>query len=651
MTSHDGHEPKDPSSGLDQTLGLLRAKDDTSRFAGLSLLRSLLDSNEKLRRDPEVISKCWSAISEKFLVRLLKAQASDKRSEDESKSLVELAVSIIHIFVNLLPPSELGSAKIRDLCEPISKTISRLDPGTRVSAFQILQSVAACPSNFSLFREQPILASLAALAYEDESSLREYGRLLRLLRNSGLDSNRGEFESRCSYVERMIRDLLEHSTKDNRTLLFEVIADIFRDGPSYYTTDFINSLMPFVQEAILRAPRARTRRATITLISSFIRDPSIGMETQSLAFAPAKGIAQDPDKPFAYIFVNLVLIEIRSAIPSLMENLASPSYPSTAFHLASCFDILSAFIQYLLSSLSAPETPNSPTPTLILPPDTLLKLRRATTDTLSQTLEYLRDRWDAAHAGAAGLPASTKADLRVTRDWRSDGRAAAPLALPWDNPTLSPAADPLVVAGLRTLALWLREDDDPGLIAEARGLLDMLLVLFAGREGGAEGGGETDLRVPVAMVLDAVLRGSEKAVAEFLDMDGWMVLASDLRRCLGSAEESSSHIQDVVRAMLAVVESGAVPASREAWMEIVKFLGERDLSNLKTEQVDDMVAAWQLAVALVIKAPVRLKKNFKRDWERIKENAEKGLSLDGPPGQETREGLREIVDDLGGINV
>jgi len=654
MSTLDGTETKDPSSALAQTLVLLKAKDDTSRFAGLSLLRSLLDSNEKLRNDPDVISKCWSSISEKFLVRLLKAQPSDKRSEEESKSLVELAVSIVHTFVNLLPPNELESAKIRDLCEPIGKSVSRLDPGSRISAFQILQSVAACPSNFSLFRDQSILSSLGDLAKNDESALREYGRILRLLRNSGLDSNGSEFESRCRYAETLILDLLEHCKKDNQTLLFEAIVDIYRDGPSFYTTDFVKSLMPPIQEAILRAPKARTRKATITLIGNIIRDPAIGMETQSLIFAPANGIPQDPEKPFAYIFINLVLIEIRSTIPSLMEQLASPSYASTALHMASCYDILSAFTQYLLSTLSAPDPPTGPQPALTLAPSTLLKLRAATTAALSQTLEFLRERWDGAHAGAAGLPASSKADLRVTRDWRSgagSAAAAAPLALPWDSPAVSPASDPIVVAGLRALALWLREDDDAALLGEARGLLDMLLVLFGGAGSDGRDGAGPDLRTPVAIVLGAVLRASEEAVAEFLALDGWDVLAGDLRRCFERPGERLEHVHDLVAAMLAVVESGAVPASREAWMDVVKFFGERRVSGLRMEEVEDLVAAWQLAVALVIKAPLRLKRNFKEDWERIRECAEKLLNEGAQLDKESREGLREIIDDLGGIKV
>ena len=85
------------------TLGLLRAGDDTSRFAGLTVLRALLDSNEGLQKDQKIISQFWAAISAKFLDRLLRAGASGKKSKQEAESMAELAVGVLHAFVRLMP--------------------------------------------------------------------------------------------------------------------------------------------------------------------------------------------------------------------------------------------------------------------------------------------------------------------------------------------------------------------------------------------------------------------------------------------------------------------------------------------------------------------------------------------------------------------
>ena len=102
----------DPSKGLQQALALLKAKDDTSRFVGLALLKSILDNNAELQNDPKIISECWAAIPTKFVDRLLRAGESDKKSKEESKSMAELAVAVIHTFVVLLPKTSQEDEKL-----------------------------------------------------------------------------------------------------------------------------------------------------------------------------------------------------------------------------------------------------------------------------------------------------------------------------------------------------------------------------------------------------------------------------------------------------------------------------------------------------------------------------------------------------------
>lgn len=93
----------DAAQGLEQVLALLKAKDDTSRFVGLALLKSVLDSREDLRKDSNIVKSCWSAVPANFLDRLLGAPASLKNSKAESQSMVELAVAVLHAFLALLP--------------------------------------------------------------------------------------------------------------------------------------------------------------------------------------------------------------------------------------------------------------------------------------------------------------------------------------------------------------------------------------------------------------------------------------------------------------------------------------------------------------------------------------------------------------------
>lgn len=100
------------NAALDRTLDLLKAHDDTSRFVGLALLKSLLDNHEDLRNDPEAVSKCWTAVSVRFLERLLKAPKSKQKSTEETTSMVDLAVFVIYNFTLLIPTRVLDDDKL-----------------------------------------------------------------------------------------------------------------------------------------------------------------------------------------------------------------------------------------------------------------------------------------------------------------------------------------------------------------------------------------------------------------------------------------------------------------------------------------------------------------------------------------------------------
>lgn len=100
-TRGNAEQPKDPSQSLDQTLALLKAKDDTSRFVGLALLKFILDNKVDFLKDAEVIRRCWAAIPARFLDRLLRAPKNEDRSKEESLSMVKLAVAVLHTFIVL----------------------------------------------------------------------------------------------------------------------------------------------------------------------------------------------------------------------------------------------------------------------------------------------------------------------------------------------------------------------------------------------------------------------------------------------------------------------------------------------------------------------------------------------------------------------
>jgi hypothetical protein len=95
---------------INKIQSLLKAKDDTQRFVGLALLKSLLDSSEQLRQDEQTVQGLWSSLSPKFLDRLLRTGL--KPSTRNSKEMLDLAVSVLHIFSILLPSQAKSDAKL-----------------------------------------------------------------------------------------------------------------------------------------------------------------------------------------------------------------------------------------------------------------------------------------------------------------------------------------------------------------------------------------------------------------------------------------------------------------------------------------------------------------------------------------------------------
>lgn len=102
----------DPEEAFQRMISLLQAKDDTSRFVGLALLKSVLDNQIELRDDSKRIRTLWQSISPKFLDRLLRAAQNPKISTTESRDMIDLAVGVLHTFTVLLPAQDRTEKRI-----------------------------------------------------------------------------------------------------------------------------------------------------------------------------------------------------------------------------------------------------------------------------------------------------------------------------------------------------------------------------------------------------------------------------------------------------------------------------------------------------------------------------------------------------------
>lgn len=143
MTSTEACEGPASSVPFEKLQGLLRAKDDTSRFVGLALLKSVLD-NGQLVQDPASVNVLWESLSPKFLDRLLRAQENVKSSKSESRDMVDLAVSILHTFTILLPENSLKEKSLLGRIRSLVNALIRSSATPHVSLI-LLANTALVP--------------------------------------------------------------------------------------------------------------------------------------------------------------------------------------------------------------------------------------------------------------------------------------------------------------------------------------------------------------------------------------------------------------------------------------------------------------------------------------------------------------------------
>jgi len=334
------------------------------------------------------------------------------------------------------------------------------------------------------------------------------------------------------------------------------------------------------------------------------------------------------EKPFSYLLVNLLLIDIRSSCPTLLEKLNTAEYEKTAATLTSAYDVVSAFVWFLVRSLDDDEV------SFAVNPDLLLNLRASISEMVSVTMEYLRDRWDASVAGAMGL----HPDARVGKAETSMGSR---LTLAWDSAKDVAGDDPLVLAAVRTVAIWLREDENDVLRNEGSGLLDMFMDLYRQSPSG-----KLDFRSSVLVALEGIMAtptGSET----FLTNDGWKTLVDDILIILQhttreSDETESSRGIDVVRILLPLVEA-ETSGMREDWMNTITAVAAWDTPDAEQRPLvqEFQVAVLQLCSSLLANAGPGMRRRYIHSTTAIlgiASHLRRNIDGNGP--------LREPLDDV-----
>jgi hypothetical protein len=107
-------EQSEQNASVQKIQSLLKVKDDTSRFVGLALLKSVLDNSQELREDQGTMATLWESIPPKFLDRMIRTGSRPNTARSDGHHMLDIVIAILHTFVSLLPEKLAKDGKMLD---------------------------------------------------------------------------------------------------------------------------------------------------------------------------------------------------------------------------------------------------------------------------------------------------------------------------------------------------------------------------------------------------------------------------------------------------------------------------------------------------------------------------------------------------------
>ena len=501
-----------PPKELEAALGLLGKNDDTSRFVGLALLKSVLeqelDQTDVLDRgaNAEITKRSWEAIPARFLDRLLKARPKEGRTKREASNMVGLAVAVLQAFMGLL--------------------------------------------------ESP---------HTDEKFL-------------GLVPN--------------LMSILHSSPPDIREHIMEVV------------------------HCLALTPEGR--------LAIFQRGFCNGNREES---------------PSTYLLLATIHADIISTIPYLQGDLNSDDYAKTSTRLARGYDVVSAFVAYLIKGL---DTDGDGGKSFLMPMDLLLKAQEKLTDMMYETIEDLRERYNCAASNATSAVGPHISALP------SNGDSSTCLPLTAKNPIDAMLQHDLTLSQIRALSLWLGNEDNEGLRKAAVGIMDVLQAMYHNSDN--ETSEYPTLRGPVLEALSGVIQTDEGVIA-FLKQDWWDSLSTELEELLLSVSASEAQAIAIANILMNVIESEATRTTRKEWLPRILTINDRLLHSARLPHMWNIaVITCDLIICLFRKATLSTKEAYRPEtvklFKRMSDLLENDSSLRSEVNQQVREDLETARNDL-----
>ncbi|KAI8626833.1 DUF1941-domain-containing protein [Xylariaceae sp. FL1651] len=528
---------------------LLAAKDDTSRFVGLLLLKSTLDNHSsELRYDQ--VEALWDSISPKFLDRLLRTgsqPASEERKQ--SKDMLDVAVAVVYTFTKLLNDCALKEKFYRRIPNMANAVLYSSEETTRriVGVIHVLvqQPDGSAMGGATCFAELEVSywAPLIEIAPQ-------HNNVFSIFHWAWVKGSiTVPAENMTTKIDEALQLFLSSFKGHNPTPLLEFITLILENlNPTLRSPNpkWLKSVTRLIHDMASSKQTVDGRRAYTHCAAALL-----GAYPEK---APRILFSDDPSssKPIAYLFVKMLQVDIQSTIHILIPKLNTAEYLSISHRISAALDIMTSFVGFLIAAADDSSAWQS------LSPDRILKLHEDLVRTVGDVIEYLRDRWDAFLAGSRGIELVQALEMSVFED-------------------------PITPAAIRLIATWLRDDDGETLRLQAAGLVDMFAELYKMNMTSTD---IAELRLPILAALEGILQTSNGHKA-FESSGFWSrCLFPDLRVILASYYADLT-IVDYVRgsAILhtfhAVMEYKESPHSNAVSMDLVQAIANLALPPIK----------------------------------------------------------------------
>ncbi|KAI0393922.1 DUF1941-domain-containing protein [Xylariaceae sp. FL0594] len=553
---------------------LLAAKDDTSRFVGLVLLKTTLDNHASDLSQDEVRA-LWDSISPRFLDRLIRTgsrPAPEQRKQ--AGDMLDVAVAVIYTFVRLLNDCALSErfySRIPKLLDAVLYSSKETTQRIVDVINALVQQPASAPSGGATFFSELEVSSWAPLI----EIAPQHEHVFAIFNWAWVNGSSSiPPEAMRNKIDEAMQLLISSFKGHYPGPLLDFVALILDNLPPHLRSKNAGWLRPLtrlIQDLVSNKQTENGRKSYIVCASTLL-----------VAFpeeAPKYLFCDEPNtpKPLAYLFVKMVQVDIASTLHILMPKVNSPEYPSLTRRISSALDIMTSFVGFLITASDDDTIQHG------LTPDRILKLHEDLARTVGDVMEYLRDRWEDFLAGSRGLESTQSSKRSIFED------------------LITPAA-------IRFVATWLRDDDGEALRSQAAGLTEVFGELYKMSLTSTD---TPELRLPILAALEGMLQTSSGRQA-FKEHDIWSrCLYPDLRSILVNDSSDLTSVDylrgsAIIHTVFILIDEERSLSSHPAAADLLEFISKldirpvkRDTKELERPRVDFQADALELAATLL----------------------------------------------------